>query len=179
MNLEKTQSIVALKLGKVKYQKPYQQLAGVVSAIMVFHYGSQIYKLGIGGLDYTVAWQVLLIFVVLSLLCIFFIQGYRVILTEKFVSLYLLYPFRLTGKFAPLDEITRLENGWVTWNRPMHAITVFWRGRRGREDKLYISLDNFPTGEVQRLLDELGKRRPDLKIPAVGEQAREIDGSGQ
>jgi hypothetical protein len=58
----------------------------------------------------------------------------------------------------------------------MQAITVSWQDAHGRERKFYISLNNFPASEVQRMLDEIGKRRPDLKIPTVGKQETAFDG---
>jgi hypothetical protein len=105
---------------------------------------------------------------------VFVIQGFRVVLDAECISTYLFYPLRIFGKSAPLGEITKIKKGRINRGRPMQAITVDWQDYNEWGRQLHIPLDNFPAREVQRLLDEVGKRRPDLKIPVVGKQATAI-----
>jgi hypothetical protein len=166
--------LVELKLGMVPNQRPYHSMAIILSGSFLLILFLDIHRNGFRHADYAQDMLVLGVLLVAYACWVFVIQGFRVVLDAECISTYLFYPLRIFGKSAPLGEITKIKKGRINRGRPMQAITVDWQDYNEWGRQLHIPLDNFPAREVQRLLDEVGKRRPDLKIPVVGKQATAI-----
>lgn len=87
-----------------------------------------------------------------------------------------LYPTFLISYRAPIDRMVKVEKEPVPWGARWPGLAFHYTHPNGLADKIHIALTNFPTKDVQSILDEIALRRPDLKMPNIGKkQRRAID----
>lgn len=169
--------LVELGYGRVGHQNP-QRFFGVIFPIIAFLMGllALIVKHGIFNVNYS---EFLNFFLIAFLFCFALsriFSAFRVILTPDSLYYMNLYPTFLLSYRAPLDRMVKVEKGPVPWGARWPGLVFHYTHLNGSADKIHIALHNFPTREVQRILDEIAQRRPDLKMPEVGKkQQRAID----
>ncbi len=114
-------------------------------------------------------WGVALIWALFTSYVYFFGMKYRVFWNEEGVTMSASGGPRRSIKFDEITEVryeTASPNELLSQSRPFRRIVIFER-RRDPNGWIDVSLRHFRLDDIDRLLMEIKRRRPDIELPAV------------